>query len=189
MNTKIKKIKAVISDLDGTILDTEKMNAIVVRDVLSEYGFSIPIRECRAEYFKTNPVPIMDGLFELLDFLKEQDIKIAICSGSRSDQIRIKLQSAGVPLDYFHTIVGGEMYRESKPHPECYLYSCEKLRVKPQTVLVIEDSDPGVESAYNAGCKVVLVPNDQPNSEQTKKLALCTVKSLREIIPVLREGI
>ena len=36
------KIKAVIFDLDGTMLDTERMNAEAVQNMLSEEGHSVP---------------------------------------------------------------------------------------------------------------------------------------------------
>jgi HAD superfamily hydrolase (TIGR01509 family) len=222
----ISKIEAVIFDLDGTMLDTERTNAHMVNNLLCEMGHSVPdfikwyynncagfgigkilerlqesiglkiddkdvffqhFREYRIEYYGKNPPSVKKGLIELLNSIKERGTKMAICSGTWSENIQLKMKSAGVSFDYFETIIGGDMAENAKPHPEPYLLTCERLGIKPENVLAIEDSDIGVESAHAAGCKVILVPDAIGNSQKAKEIAWHVVESLDMIIAILRK--
>lgn len=51
----------------------------------------------------------------------------------------------------FTVIVAAEDVTHPKPHPEPYLSICEKLLVKPQRIVVIEDSLNGIRAALQAG--------------------------------------
>ena len=73
------------------------------------------------------------------------------------------------------------MVKEGKPSPDIYLYACEQLGRKPQECIAVEDSPNGVLSAYRAGCKVVMVPDQTlPDEELRGKLFAC-VETLPEI--------
>ena len=98
----------------------------------------------------------------------------------------MKLESAGVSINHFDAIVGGDMVEKIKPYPDCYLLACETLGVKPKHTLVGEDSDVGIQSAHAAGCNVIWVPDIQKVDPKIQKLAWCKVKSLDEIIPILQ---
>jgi len=218
----MQKVKAVIFDFDGTMLDSERLNAIVFDKVMIELGYKIPdaynwyfenavgsrvdkimlrmqedfgiepnpsfielYRNYRTEFYKTNPPQAKKGLIELLDFIKSKNLKIAICSSSRLDQIKLKMEKAGVSLDYFDVIVDGTAVRESKPHPEPYQAACRILGVNPKNAIVLEDSSHGIISAHAAGIPVILVP-DVKVDPKTQKLAWHTVESLDLVIPLLK---
>ena len=54
--------------------------------------------------------------------------------------------------------------------------------------MAVEDSPNGVESAYRAGCQVVMVPDQtKPDAALRKKLTAC-VDSLEDIELLLTEG-
>ena len=73
------------------------------------------------------------------------------------------------------------MVAEGKPSPDIYLYACKQLGLSPKQCMAVEDSPNGVLSAYRAGCKVVMVPDQtQPDVELKKCLYAC-VPSLTEI--------
>lgn len=58
------------------------------------------------------------------------------------------------------------MVAEGKPSPDIYLYACGQLGLAPEECMAVEDSPNGVLSAYRAGCKVVMVPDQtQPDAE------------------------
>ena len=73
------------------------------------------------------------------------------------------------------------MVNEGKPSPDIYLYACEQLGFKPQECIAVEDAPNGIISAYKAGCKVIMVPDQtEPDYEISKYLYAC-VDSLEKI--------
>ena len=55
----------------------------------------------------------------------------------------------------FDTIVDGTMIKNSKPDPEIFLLTAQKLGVAPEECMVFEDAEAGVEAALAAGMKCV----------------------------------
>ena len=77
------------------------------------------------------------------------------------------------------------MVTHGKPAPDIYEFACERLGLQPKECMAVEDSPNGVESAYRAGCQVVMVPDQtRPDHELEKKLFAC-VDSLDEIEKLL----
>jgi beta-phosphoglucomutase len=64
-------------------------------------------------------------------------------------------------LEYlFDLVVTGSDVRQHKPHPEAYQLAAERLGLKPQDCLVIEDSPVGVASAKAFGANVLQIRFD-----------------------------
>lgn len=101
----------------------------------------------------------LPGVRNLLNRLQAQRIPTAICSGSYRHQIVTILNN--LALDSFDLITSCEETSKHKPHPEPYLLTAEKLRLKPVNCLAIEDSENGIISARSAGmyCVGVSVGN------------------------------
>ena len=77
------------------------------------------------------------------------------------------------------------MVKEGKPSPDVYIYACEQLDRKPQDCIAVEDSPNGVLSAYRAGCKVIMVPDQTaPDEKLNSKLFAC-VEIISDIIDLL----
>lgn len=62
-------------------------------------------------------------------------------------------------MPYFDEIVCGDDLEKGKPNPEIYLKTCEKLEVKPEEAVAIEDSKNGILAAESAGMQVIMVPD------------------------------
>jgi beta-phosphoglucomutase-like phosphatase (HAD superfamily) len=69
---------------------------------------------------------------------------------------------SALPVDSFATLVTGDVVTHGKPHPEPYLTAAERLGVRPQDCIALEDSPPGLTSATAAGCRVVGIPHMVP---------------------------
>lgn len=74
---------------------------------------------------------------------------------------------------------------KSKPEPEIFLKTAEKLSCTPQNCLVLEDSPKGILAAHRAGMKVILIPDMAEVDETTKNLAMTTLHSLSEVADYL----
>ena len=125
-------------------------------------------------------IELKPGAVELLTWLKEHNIRAAIATATDMERTSKYLAKLGL-RQYFDEIISATMVKEGKPSPDIYLYACEQLGRKPPECIAVEDSPNGVLSAYRAGCKVVMVPDQtQPDEELRGKLFAC-VESLTEI--------
>lgn len=70
--------------------------------------------------------------------------------------------------DVFWIILERENVTERKPNPEIYLKAVEELNMKKEDILVIEDSEVGVEAAKNAGLTCIAIRNKYTNHEKTR---------------------
>ena len=133
------------------------------------------------EEVKKNGLELKPGVKELFEFLKENGYKIGLATSTQKERAEGNLRNAGL-LDYFDYIMYGGIVKNGKPAPDIYLYACEQLHLAPAECMAVEDSPNGVSSAYDAGCKVVMVPDQAPPDEETKKKIAACPDSLDEII-------
>ena len=142
-------------------------------------------REMRDYIIRNGVVKFKDGAEELLKFLKEKGIKIAIASGSSRESINHHLKAVSAE-GYFDAIVGGRDIENGKPAPDIFLKAAELLGAKPQNCFVFEDSANGIRAGYAAGMKCIGVPDIAPFSEETKKLMFAELKTLSEAIDIFK---
>jgi len=127
-------------------------------DLKKRYNVSMTLPELmewdskqRVEFFrhmdnlKPNP-----GLIDLLQELRNSDIKIGIATSSILDIVRIILEKCGIE-SYFESITTTEQAGKSKPAPDVYLMAAKSLGVAPEHCLVFEDSFSGINAAKSAG--------------------------------------
>ncbi|MBR4022119.1 MAG: HAD family hydrolase [Ruminococcus sp.] len=138
------------------------------------------------DYIDKNGFEIKKGLFKLLDYLKEHNYKIAVATATDLERATIYLKKAKV-FDYFDEIICGDMIKNGKPDPDIYIKAVEKLNLTADECLALEDSPNGIKSAYNAGCKIIMVPDLSPADETVNKMVLCDAESLDKVINVLEE--
>ncbi len=162
---------------------------------LDRYGADFPYWEladrCRSTYLDRiaeDGLRVMPGLFELLDFLKENRLKIALATSTSRRTSELNLKITGT-AKYFDALVCGEDVKNGKPDPEVFLTAASRLGVAPECCAAFEDSVNGILSAYDAGMTTVMVPDYvQPTEELLPKISfLCgdlseSVECLRPLI-------
>lgn len=100
------------------------------------------------------PLP---GSTELVRGLAERGYPLAIASNSLARYIDTAL--TGLHLsEYFPVRVSIDQVPQGKPAPDVYLGAAERLGVRPEACLAIEDSRVGVQAASSAGMRVIAVP-------------------------------
>ena len=81
-----------------------------------------------------------------------------------------------------------------KPAPDIYLRAAELLGLEPAHCLAIEDSVTGTAAAEDAGCPVLVVPNEvevpvTPRRRHVSSLTQVGIPQLREIYAELQLGL
>ena len=126
------------------------------------------------------------GAEELISFLKEKGVKIALASGSSHNSINHHLKEVGA-TDVFSVIVGGKDVENGKPAPDIFLLAAEKLGVDTKDCFVLEDSGNGIRAGYAAGMKCIGIPDTVPFTEDVKELMVAHLSSLDEAIGIFEK--
>ena len=138
-------------------------------------------KELMEKCLDKNGIELKPGVLELLTWLKEHNIRTAIATATDLERTSKYIDKLGI-RQYFDKIISATMVKEGKPSPDVYLYACEQLKRMPQECIAVEDSPNGVLSAYRAGCKVIMVPDQtRPDLELNNKLFAC-VEKISDII-------
>lgn len=87
---------------------------------------------------------ILPDVPKVLNYLKEHNIPIAL--GSASKNARTILKKINL-YEIFDAIVDGTDVSKAKPDPEVFLIAAERLGVKPENCVVLEDSVAGIQAA------------------------------------------
>ena len=149
------KIKGAVFDMDGLMLDTEKLlvrfwkesarsygynmtdeNVFEIRSLSRKYsipllkgifGEDFPFNEVRNrrialmnEYIDTYGFDVKKGLFELLDFLKENNYLIAVATATDRERAEHYLKKIDA-YKYFNAVICGDMVKNGKPEPDIYI--------------------------------------------------------------------
>lgn len=132
-------------------------------------------------------VPIKKGLFEVLDFLKDNNIKIALATSTSKESAMQMIKLAGV-YDYFDEFVCGNDVKNGKPHPEVFLTAAKKLSLNPKDCVAFEDSINGIKSAYAAEMITVMVPDYLQPTEEIKPMISSLCSDLSQTIDFIKQN-
>lgn len=105
----------------------------------------------------STPLP---GVLNLVEFLLERQIQMAVCSSAPGGVIEAVLQSLGI-RSAMRQIVSASDEMMGKPHPAAYLRCANLMQKDPRHCIAIEDSVYGAIAAKAAQMKVVAVQNGQ----------------------------
>lgn len=86
------------------------------------------------------------------------NMRMALASNSVRCFVKRALVEAGL-IDVFESVITADDVIRRKPDPEMYELTLKNLNLKPEDVMVFEDSPAGVAAAQAAGCTVVMIEN------------------------------
>ena len=181
---KNKKIKAVLFDLDGVLVDSLNAWFYVTNDTLKHFGFRpVPkkeferdfgapieyevkkrfagktINEVALEYnlnFKKRKhlVKLFSHSVEVLKELKKQKIKLALISNSTRFIVMTVLNHYKIRR-YFDAVITMNDAKRRKPAPDMVLKACKMLKIAPENAMLIGDTINDMLAAKRAGCIAV----------------------------------
>jgi HAD superfamily hydrolase (TIGR01509 family) len=101
---------------------------------------------------------VLPGVPETLKALHGRKSMAVVTSSKRK---HFDTMHAGIGLTgYFEFVVAREDYGEAKPSPESYLLALQRLEMKAERCVAVEDSERGLAAARAAGLRCLVIPND-----------------------------
>lgn len=180
-------IKAIITDFDGTLVDTFEANLRAYQKAYQSVGLDITAemyRKCfgyrfdqlmmatgvldenKANAIKEAKKEIYPNYFQ---FLKPNEALIGLIQsfhtmgGKTAIASTARKENLMNVLNYlsltsiFDLIYAGADVKRGKPSPEIYLKTIDSLDVQAKEVLIFEDTEVGVQAAINSGAYVIKV--------------------------------
>lgn len=172
-----KNKRALLIDLDGTLVNTESLDDISMQRVLKGNGLSLKFKEfigctldeyiasitvdnklkqkIKEEFIKEYTSLLRKTRLilnhKLLDLLKQKsNLKFALVTSNNKRITNLILEKIGL-LKFFDIIITCEDVENQKPHPEPFLKAITRLEVNPNECIIFEDSQAGLQSAKLAG--------------------------------------
>lgn len=211
----MEKIKAVIFDMDGVLIDAKDWHYEALNKALGLFGYEISrydhlvtydglptskklemlsverglprklhpfINELKQQY-------TMDYIYEkckpvfcheyALSRLKNEGYHIAVASNSIAKTIQLMMEKSAL-IDYLDFYLSNQDVKNAKPDPEIYITAINKLGLKPQQCMVVEDNKNGIEAAVKAGTNVMKVVNvTEVNYDNIKKNILLFERKMK----------
>jgi mannitol-1-/sugar-/sorbitol-6-phosphatase len=173
------RCKAVLFDMDGTLVDSKAVVEESWRSWAARHGFSLETvlafshgrpamstmehflpgqdhtrdleEHARFERTELGGVVAVPGAAPLLRALEGHPWAIVTSAWRKLAEAR--LAAAGLPLP--SVIIPVDEIQKGKPDPEGFLRAAEQLAVEPRHCLVFEDTRPGIDAGLRAGMHVV----------------------------------
>lgn len=155
------------------------IEAGITKDVIDKKRFQRDIYY--QELIKTRNTAIPN----VKEILKElsQNYKMAIITTSRRVDFELIHKNTGI-TEFMEFVLCVEDYKRAKPHPDPYLAGLNRFKALKEETIVVEDSQRGLTSAFNAGIDCVVVKNEFTLTHNFSK-AKYKIESLKELNTIL----
>lgn len=186
-----RKVKAVLFDMDGVLVDSRTIIERAWAEAAQMYGIKISEYDIH-NHIHGQPGPYtIQTLFGHLEKIDQQKVQTHIIHSENTAvcvpipgvaELIKKLSAASVPLGIvtsgwrykidrvieslhaqscFSVIVERDDVKRGKPYPDPYLLAASRLNLPPAETLVFEDARSGVISAVSAGALCVGIGGDE----------------------------
>ena len=124
------------------------------------------IRNRKTEIFSSfiskNKQELRKSVKEIIKFTKENNIKLAFSTSTTINNVDAVFEtlSGQITKHDFEFIGNKSMVRNEKPNPDIYKVTIERLNLRSEECLAIEDTEESSKSAVNAGIKCIGFPGE-----------------------------
>jgi pyrophosphatase PpaX len=195
-------IKAVIFDVDGVLIDSNKIIVEAYQKTAEKLGLRVPsphevvdlmgrplaeivkilwtksdaklyMEEYRKLFMdETLVIPVIEGAVDAVREIRESGFKIGVLSGKIMFFIKKHLREAGFNINWFDAIVSFETTKKHKPDPKPLLYAINQLGVKTEETVYIGNALSDYECARNAKVEYFAVLTGSLRRKDLEKLGV-----------------
>jgi HAD superfamily hydrolase (TIGR01509 family) len=116
------------------------------------------------EMIEGGRLPLRPGVKRFMQEAMKAGLKLGVCTTSNEKAAQAVAYKVLKDIN-FDFVLAGDVVEKKKPAPDIYLLGLEKAGLKPEEVMVVEDSRNGVLAAKAAGMHVIVTTNHYTEKE------------------------
>jgi HAD superfamily hydrolase (TIGR01509 family) len=116
------------------------------------------------EMIEGGRLPLRPGIKRFMQEAMKAGLKLGVCTTSNEKAAQAVAYKVLKDIN-FDFVLAGDVVEKKKPAPDIYLLGLEKAGLKPEEVMVVEDSRNGVLAAKAAGMHVIVTTNHYTEKE------------------------
>ncbi len=219
------KIKAVIFDMDGVLIDAKDWHYEALNRALDYHSFTpisrddhlskfdgLSTRRKLQMHFQTkdfaeeihkkidakkqeltfdiieNECKPYAPHVEMLQKLKSEGYKLAVCSNSIRKTVEMMLSKSGI-IEYFDFYLSNQDVTNPKPNPEMYVNAMKKFDISPQETLICEDNVRGIEAALKSQAFVLEIGTTTDVTYENISAAINKTENAKEPAQMVRNSV
>jgi HAD superfamily hydrolase (TIGR01509 family) len=127
-------------------------------------------------------IPLRPGVERLLREAEDAGLRLAIATTTTPENVYALLESTlgEGAVSRFEVIGAGDIVPEKKPAPDIYLWVLERLGLRADRCMALEDSENGVKAVFGAGLRSLLITVNDYTAGQDFSAAPYVVSDLGE---------
>ena len=167
----------------------EKYHATMSKEEIKKIRYEI------ADRYLKEVIDYKPNADKVIKYLKEKGYILAVASSTNEFAMEhYKKENKNIMKkakleDYFSVIYAKNDVKAIKPNPEVHDKIMEKLHVKPEECLIVEDALVGVEAANNANIEVAVIYDkySDSNREKINQLSQYQFKDFDEMLKEMKK--
>jgi beta-phosphoglucomutase len=208
------KIKAIIFDMDGVLIDAKDWHYEALNRALGLFGMEISRYDHLVTYDGLPTKKKLDmlsmerglprSLHDFINSMKQiytmnlvhtkckpvfyhqyaiaklisEGFKMAVCSNAVKGSVELMLSKAKL-TEHFELMLSNQDVVNAKPHPEIYLTAMERLGLRPEECLILEDNDNGIRAAIASGAHLLKIRSTSDVNYHNIKARIAEIEGAR----------
>ena len=138
------------------------------------------------DIIRRDGVPVKEGCFELLEYLKSEGIPCALATSTPMKLVEHNMSVTGIGK-YMSAIVTGDMVENGKPSPDIFIEAGRRIGADPAECMVLEDSFNGLRGAKEAGMIPIMIIDGMRPDDEIKNIITAQCESLFEVLDTVKK--
>lgn len=142
----------VVGDGPAPFAEYQRYQGMYFPEIMRRMGLPAELERpfVRESYRLADQVPVCPGVFDLLEALRYQGVRMAVATGKAGPRARSLLTTLGL-IEYFDQVVGSDEVVNPKPAPDIVVRALSLMGAGPEGAFMVGDAPADMRSARGAG--------------------------------------